>query len=87
MTLLCKLDFVRRSKDRGYEISDQVTMTSHKFMGRVEQMFRNLPNPLEWRTFYNNDLPLLIDFCKNVREASVEHHLKESLRDESKGHP
>ena len=85
--MLGKLDSARRSKDRGYEISDQVTMTSHKFMGRVEQMFRNLPNPLEWRAFYNNDLPLLIDFCKNVREASVEHHLKESLRDEAKGHP
>ena len=29
--------------------SDQATMTSHKFMGHVEQMFKNLPTPLEWR--------------------------------------
>jgi len=77
-TLLDKLDSARRSKDRGYEISDQASMTSHKFMGRVEQMFRNLPKPLEWRSFYNNDLPLLIDFCEEVREASVEHHLNKS---------
>ena len=55
-TLLGKLDSARRSKDRGYEISDQATMTSHKFMGRVEQMFRNLPNPWEWRSFYNNGI-------------------------------
>ena len=34
-TLLDKLDSARRSKDRGYEISDQASMTSHKFMGRV----------------------------------------------------
>ncbi len=77
-TLLDKLDSARRSKDRGYEISDQAAMTSHKFMGRVEQMFRNLPKPLEWRSFYNNDLPLLIDFSEEVREASVEHHLNKS---------
>jgi len=77
-TLLDKLDSARRSKDRGYEISDQATMTSHKFMGRVEQMLRNLPKPLEWRSFYNNDLPLLIAFCEEVREASVEHHLNKS---------
>ena len=77
-TLLNKLDSARRSKDRGYEISDQTAMTSHKFMGRVEQMFESLPKPLEWRSFYNNDLPLLIDFCEEVRSASIEHHLNKS---------
>jgi len=54
-TLLDKLDSARRGKDRGYEISDQASMTSHKFMGRVEQMFRNLPKPIEWRSFYNKE--------------------------------
>jgi len=47
-------------------------------MGRVERMFKNLPKPLEWRSFYNNDLPLLIDFCEEVRSASIEHHLNKS---------
>ena len=70
--------FCANPKDRGYEISDQVSVTSHKFMGRVEQMFKNLPKPTEWRPFYNNDLPLVIDFCGDVREVSVEHHLNKS---------
>ena len=77
-TLLDRLDFVRRSKQRGYEISDQAAMTSHKFVGRVEQMFRNLPKPLEWRSFYNHDLPLLMDFCEEVREISIRQRLNKS---------
>jgi hypothetical protein len=85
--LLGKLDSARRSKDRGYENtcplvpymaggSDQATMTSHKFMGRVEQMFRNLPNPLEWRSFYNNGLPLLIDFWGSFRDGEASGKLQ-----------
>ena len=36
---------------------------------------KHLPKSLEWRSFYNNDLPLLIDFCEEVRDAYLEHHL------------
>jgi len=44
-------------------------------MGQVEKIFKNLPKPLEWRSFYNNDLPILIDFCEEVQEVSIQHQL------------
>ncbi len=74
-TLLDRLDSIRRSEQRGYEISDQAKMTSHKFMGRVDQIFKNLPKPLEWRSFYTNDLPLLLSTCKEVQDTSIQHNL------------
>jgi hypothetical protein len=42
------------------------SLTSHKFMGSVEKIFKNLPKPFEWRPFLNNGLPLLMDFCEDV---------------------
>jgi hypothetical protein len=66
-TLLGKLDSVRRSKELGYGVATQARLTSHKFMGSVEKIFKNLPKPLEWRSFYNQDLPLLMDFCEEVQ--------------------
>jgi ParB-like chromosome segregation protein Spo0J len=77
-TLLGKLDSVRSSQERGSEVSTQFKALFHKFMEQVEHIFKNLPKPLEWRSFYNNDLPLLIDFCEEVRDASLEHHLNRS---------
>jgi ParB/RepB/Spo0J family partition protein len=77
-TLLDRLDSVRRSEQRGYEISDQTKMTSHKFVGRVQQIFKNLPKPLEWRSFYTHDLPLLLSTCKEVQDASIQHNLNKS---------
>jgi len=70
-TLLGKLDSVRRSKELGYEIAPQARLTSHKFMGSVEKIFKNLPKPLEWRSFYSNDLPLLMDICQEIQEVST----------------
>jgi len=43
-TLLGKIDSVRRSKGLGYEVGTQARLTSHKFVGSVEQIFQNLPN-------------------------------------------
>ncbi len=53
-------------------------MTSHKFMGRVEKIFKNLPKPVEWRSFYNNDLPILMDICQEVRKISIQDGLNRS---------
>ena len=77
-TLLAKLDSVRRSEERRSKITEEVKDLSHKFMGQVEQIFKKLPKPLEWRSFYNNDLPLLMDFCEEVREISIRQHLNKS---------
>ncbi len=77
-TLLGKLDSVRRSKERGFNVSEQIKCTSNKFVGRVGKIFANLPKPLEWLSFLNHDLPLLIDFCKEVQEASIQNRLNSS---------
>jgi hypothetical protein len=77
-TLLAGLDSVRSSQERGSKVSTQPKALFHKFVEQVRQIFRNLPKPLEWRSFYYHDLPLLIDFCEEVRDASVEHHLNKS---------
>lgn len=76
-TLLGKLDLVRRSQERGSSVSKQSKSLSHKFMGQVEKIFKNLPKPLEWRSFYNNDLPIVIDFCEEVQEVSIQPQLSE----------
>ncbi len=50
-------------------------LTSNKFIGTVQEIFKNLPKPVKWLSFYLNDLPLLMDFCEEVRDAYLEHHL------------
>ena len=77
-TLLGKLDSVRRSKELGYEVASESKLTSNKFIGSVKEIFQNLPKPLKWLSFYLNDLPLLIDFCEEVQEVSIQHHLNKS---------
>jgi len=77
-TLLGKLDSMRRGKERGYSVSKEIMHTSNKFVGRVENVFANLPKHLEWLSFLNHDLPLLMDFCEEVQEVSIQHHLNKS---------
>jgi hypothetical protein len=72
-SLLGKLDSVRRSKERGYNVSEEIRHTSNRFVGRDENIFANLPKPMEWLSFLNNDLPLLMDICKEVQGASIQH--------------
>ena len=62
---------MRRSKEREYKVSEELRQTSHKFVRRVEDIFANLPKPLEWLSFLNNGLPLPIDFCEVVQEVSI----------------
>ena len=47
-------------------------------MGQVEFIFKNLPKPLEWRSFLNNDLILLTDIPSIVQTASVKHDLNKA---------
>lgn len=58
--------------------SDRRTGTdyfSHKFMGKVEAVFNGLPKPKDWRSLYNNDLPLLTSIDEDVQEISVNGRL------------
>jgi hypothetical protein len=75
-TLLGKLRSIENSKSRGSEVSKNSELLLRKFAQQVEKIFQNLPKPLEWRSFYRHDLPILMDFCKEVREVSDQHHLK-----------
>lgn len=61
--------------------SDRRTGTdyfSHKFMGKVEAVFSGLPKPKDWRSLYNNDLPLLTSIDDDVQEISVNEKLNKS---------
>ncbi len=77
-TLLGKLDSVRRSEELGYEVASEVKLTSNKFIGSVQEIFKNLPKPVKWLSFYLNDLPLLMDFCEDVQDISIKHNLNKS---------
>ncbi len=55
--------------------SGQLDDLVHKCMEQVESIFENLPKPLKWRSFLNNDLSLLTDISLPVQHASVKHSL------------
>ncbi len=77
-TFLGGLHSARSSKIRGSRVSKKADRLLHKFMQQVEQIFTRLPKPVEWRSFYNNDLPILMDICKEVREISIQDGLNRS---------
>jgi len=76
--LLGKLNSIVISKIRGSKVSKEAEGLLHKFMQQVEKIFKNLPKSLEWRSFYNNDLPVLMDICEEVRKVSIQKGLNRS---------
>ncbi len=62
-TLLGKLESMKRSEEQESSTTDERECLSGKFAGQVEKIFKNLPNPLEWQSFYTNDLNLIVDIC------------------------
>jgi len=76
--LLSKIDSIRRSKERGSVVFMLERDLSHKFMGQVELILKNLPKPLEWWSFLNNDLILLTDIPLNVQKVSVKYNLNKT---------
>ncbi len=75
-TLLVRLDSARSGKERGYEVSTQPKALFRKFVEQAEQILKNLPKPLEWRSFYRHDLPILMDISE---EVSFTLHRRETL--------
>ncbi len=75
--LLAKLDSVRRTQERGSSVFSQPKVLFHKFMEQLEKIFKKLPKPLEWRSFYSNDFPLLMDFCEEIQEVSIQPQLSQ----------
>jgi hypothetical protein len=74
-SLLGKLHSAKISQTRGSVMTKEVELLFNKFVKQVERNFRNLSKPLEWKSFYVHDLPLVIDFCKEVQEASMQNGL------------
>jgi len=77
-TLLGKLDSVRSSQERGSVVAGPPRKLFHKFVEQVDQVFKNLPKPLEWRSFYIHDLNLLVQAAQEVRKVSIQHKLNKS---------
>jgi len=46
-TVLGKLDTMRRGKERGHNVTNDIKWTSGRFAGRVEKIFKNVPMWLE----------------------------------------
>ena len=65
-------------KERGYNPSKELMHTTNTYVRRLEEIFKNLPKPLEWLSFLNHDLPLVLDFCKEVREEAIRRGLNRS---------
>jgi hypothetical protein len=65
-------------QESGADVTEQSKSLSHKFMGQLEKNFQNLPKPLKWWFFYNNDLPILMDTSQEVQEVSDCQRLNKS---------
>ena len=76
-TLLGKLHSITSSQIRGSKVSKKAKLLFNKFVKQVENIFKSLPKPLEWQSFYIHDLPILIDFCEEVQEVSIQPQLSE----------
>jgi hypothetical protein len=63
-----QLDSLRACKKRGSGVSSPSEQLFHKFMEQLKEILENIPKPLEWRSFYNNDLPILMDINEEVRK-------------------
>ncbi len=73
--LLGKLRSNKRNKERGYNSNKDLIGTSHRFVRRVEKIFKYLPKPLKWQSFYVHDLPIVMDICEDVKKASIQNGL------------
>ena len=76
--LLGKLDSVRSSQERGSNVSARPKALFYKFVEQVEQIFRDLPKPLEWLSFYLHNLNLIVESDQKVRHVSIKNKLSKS---------
>ena len=47
-------------------------------MNPLKIIFINLPKRLEWKSFYVNELPIIMDICEDIRQISLENQLNKS---------
>ncbi len=63
--LLGKLHSITNSKERGSQVSQKSELLLNKFIQQVEKVLQNLPKSLKWRSFYSNDLNLLVQAARD----------------------
>jgi len=66
---------ITNSKDRGSQVSQEGKLLLDTFVQQLEEVFKKLPKPLEWRSFYRHDLNLIVDTAQEVRKVSIQHKL------------
>ncbi len=76
--LLGKLHSITNSKVRGSKVSKENEALLNKFVQQVEKIFKNLPKSLEWRSFSNHDLNLIVETGQEVRDVAIRHKLNKS---------
>jgi hypothetical protein len=50
----------------------------NKFIVGVKDAFAALNKPIEWESFYNNDLPLVVSLDADVQQVAIEQKLNKS---------
>ncbi len=57
---------------------NETDVFTHKFMCKIEETFSSLPKPIEWRSFFNNDLKPYLKIDDEVKDVAIEKKLKKS---------
>jgi len=58
---------VQKASIRRSIITKKVELLFNKFVQQLEETLKNLPKSLNWRAFYLNDLPVLMDISEDVQ--------------------
>ena len=77
-TLLGKLNSVVNNQNKQSTIFESRLQQVHKFMNPMKKIFKNHPKRLEWKCFYVNDLPIIMEICEDIRQISLENQLNKS---------
>ncbi|ETR70463.1 MAG: hypothetical protein OMM_03226 [Candidatus Magnetoglobus multicellularis str. Araruama] len=78
LALLGKLNSVVNNHNKQSTISESRLQQVHKFMNPVKKIFKNIPKRLEWKSFYVNDLPIIMEICEDIRLIPLENQLNKS---------
>ena len=60
-----------RRRSRGSKLSNEVELLLNKLVQQVRKNFKNLPKSLNWSSFYENILLVLMDIYRDVQKTSI----------------
>ena len=76
--VLGRLTGADNAKSKNYEVTDRAQSHINNFVNTIERIFSSLPKPIQWRAFYNHDLPLVTDLDPTVMEWAIANKLNKS---------